>query len=70
LKNSSITIVGARKEGRRTKEKGGAIMRQLIVLAIVVIYWGVPVDLIPDVIPVAGQIDDVLVTILGLLGMK
>lgn len=44
-------------------------MRQLIVLAIVVVYWGVPLDLIPDVIPVAGQIDDVIVTVLGLIGM-
>jgi len=45
-------------------------MRQLIILVIIVIYWGVPTDLIPDVIPVARQIDDVIVTILGILGMQ
>jgi len=45
-------------------------MRQIIILAIIALYWGMPIDLIPDVIPVAGQIDDVLVTLIGLLGMK
>ena len=45
-------------------------MRRLIIAAIVVGYIGAPVDLIPDFIPVAGQIDDLIVLLLGGMGMK
>jgi len=44
-------------------------MRQLIILAIMIIYCGVPADLIPDAIPIAGQIDDLIVVLLGLKGI-
>ena len=39
--------------------------RKLVLLALVA-YLSVPVDLVPDFIPVAGQLDDVLVAALAL----
>ena len=39
--------------------------RKLVLLALVA-YLSVPIDLIPDFIPVAGQLDDVLVAALAL----
>jgi len=46
-------------------EESGGAMVGAVVLIILVIYWIVPADLIPDGIPVAGYIDDLLATIIG-----
>jgi uncharacterized membrane protein YkvA (DUF1232 family) len=40
--------------------------RARVVLALVVAYLALPFDLVPDMIPVAGQLDDALVLALGL----
>jgi uncharacterized membrane protein YkvA (DUF1232 family) len=57
------------KVKRVRNKKGENEMRQLIILAIVIIYWGAHADMIPDVIPIAGQIDEVIATLFGLRGM-
>ena len=40
--------------------------RSKIVLALLVGYLGLPFDLVPDFVPVAGQLDDVLVAVLAI----
>jgi uncharacterized membrane protein YkvA (DUF1232 family) len=40
--------------------------RRKLVLVFLVAYLAVPVDLVPDLIPVAGQLDDAIVLALGL----
>ncbi|WP_130811259.1 DUF1232 domain-containing protein [Olsenella sp. Marseille-P4559] len=39
----------------------------LITLAVVAVYLMLPVDLISDVIPVVGQLDDTIVAVAGLV---
>ena len=41
-------------------------LRAKCVLPAIVLYIAMPIDLIPDFIPVLGQLDDLLVTVLGL----
>ena len=40
--------------------------RSKLVLVALVVYLSVPIDLVPDFIPVVGQLDDVLVAALAL----
>jgi uncharacterized membrane protein YkvA (DUF1232 family) len=49
-------LIGDRRVPRR---------RKLVLLALVV-YLSLPIDLVPDFIPVAGQLDDVLIAALAL----
>jgi uncharacterized membrane protein YkvA (DUF1232 family) len=41
-------------------------MESKVVLALLVVYLASPIDLVPDVIPVAGQLDDALLLALAL----
>jgi uncharacterized membrane protein YkvA (DUF1232 family) len=51
----------------RCTETGGAGMEMLIRVIFAVAYLVCPIDLIPDFIPVAGQIDDLVVVLAALL---
>jgi uncharacterized membrane protein YkvA (DUF1232 family) len=45
---------------RRVPRRGKAVLAGLVV------YLAMPIDLVPDFIPVAGQLDDVLIAALAL----
>src|SRR5438132_14420124 len=45
--------------GRLLKDPGLS-RRQKLPLALLIVYLALPVDLVPDFIPVAGQLDDVI----------
>ena len=39
---------------------------RIVFIILAALYCGLPTDLIPDFIPVAGQIDDIIVVLLAL----
>ena len=43
--------------------------RNLILAAVALIYWIVPIDLMPDIIPVLGQVDDVIIGVITVLNL-
>jgi uncharacterized membrane protein YkvA (DUF1232 family) len=51
---------------RRLLADGGLGVRHRVLLIALVAYLALPVDLVPDVIPVAGQLDDALLVALVL----
>jgi uncharacterized membrane protein YkvA (DUF1232 family) len=69
-------LVRARRRARRMKRQLWALylawkdpatpMLARVVIACAVAYAASPIDLIPDFIPVLGQLDDLLVLFLGL----
>jgi len=51
---------------KRLLEDGRVSPPRKLVLAAVVAYLALPLDLVPDFIPVAGQLDDAIIVALGL----
>lgn len=47
--------------------KGGMTRTDKIILVVALLYFLSPLDIVPDVIPVAGFMDDLLVVILALM---
>ena len=61
-----MTLVERAKILWRLFTKGGMTKTDKIILVIALLYCLSPVDIVPDVIPVAGFLDDLLVVVLAL----
>ncbi len=57
---SKLTLAGALMRDERVP------LTARILLPVLVLYLALPIDLIPDFIPVIGQIDDIVVVVVGL----
>lgn len=44
-------------------------MKRLIILVLAVAYVLCPIDIVPDVVPIAGYIDDLIAIVLALRGV-
>ena len=53
-------MVGSSRKAQRRKAM------RIVFIILAALYCGLPTDLIPDFIPVAGQIDDIIVVLLAL----
>ncbi|MDK9580210.1 DUF1232 domain-containing protein [Sneathia sanguinegens] len=45
-------------------------MKKILLIIFAIIYVASPIDIIPDVIPIAGQADDLIAIIMAIMALK